>query len=289
MDILPQIIVNGLIAGSVYALVGLGFSLIFSATRFFNLAHGIFAVVGAYGVFFATRWWHMPAYLAIPFGLLIAGLAGVLLDRALFAPLRRRYATSMVMLVASLGAFTALQALIAILFTSQFQQLAPPSSAALLVSIGSIVVTKIQLTLIATSIIVWAMIAAVLRFTKFGRAVRAVSDDREVATIVGIETEKIICLLFFIGATITGGAGILYGYDTGIDPAMGLMLLLDGVSAAIIGGLTRPSGVILGGFILGLAEHIGIWKISGEWKDAIAFIVLIIFLLVRPQGILKSR
>lgn len=131
-------------------------------------------------------------------------------------------------------------------------------------------------------------IGLVFKFTLFGKAVKAVGDDEEVSKIVGINTSKIIGRVFFIGSAIAGLAGILVGYDTGIEPTMGLSLLLKGVIASIIGGIGNVYGGVLGAFLLGFIENFGIWKISGEWKDAIAFGVLIIFLLFRPQGILKK-
>ena len=119
----------------------------------------------------------------------------------------------------------------------------------------------------------------------FGRAVRAVGDDEDVSKIVGINTDKVIGKVFLIGSAIAGLAGILIGFDTGIEPTMGMSLLLKGVIACIIGGIGNIYGGVLGAFFLGFVENFGIWHISGEWKDAIAFTVLILFLLFRPQGI----
>lgn len=288
MDIVAQLIVNSIIAGSVYALMAIGFNLIFGATRFFNLTHGIFSVFGAYTVFFAQRWLHWPGYIGIPLGLLVAGASGVLLDRTLFFPLRRRRATTMVLLVASLGTFTALQALFAIVFSSQFQQLAPPTATPDLFHIGSAIFTPTQLYLFLSTLVVGGALFFALRYTRFGKAVRAVSDDGEVAQMVGIDTDQIIRRLFFLGAIIAGLAGIFIGYDIGIHPTMGFQLLLKGIIAAIIGGLGLLPGGIVGGFLLGFAENFGNWKIAGEWKDAIAFFILLLFLWFRPRGLFRS-
>ncbi len=287
MDIVPQLIVNSIIAGSVYALMAIGFNLIFGATKFFNLTHGIFSVVGAYTVFVAGRWFGLPWYVSIPLGVVVAGIAGVVLDQTLFLTLRRRRATNMVLLVASLGAFTSLQALLAIAFSNQFQQLAPPSASPSLFHIGSAVFTQTQLFLFISMLGVWAAIFLLLRYTRFGKAVRAVSDDGEVAQMVGIDTNQIIRNLFCIGAAIAGLAGIFVGYDSGISPTMGFGLLLKGIIAAIIGGMGSLSGGVVGGLFLGFSENFGNWKIAGEWKDAIAFVVLLLFLWFRPKGIFR--
>lgn len=195
----------------------------------------------------------------------------------------------MVLLVASLGVFTALQAFVAILFTSQFQTLPNDLIPRGTLVIAGAVITYVQLTILVSAVVVACLLAFLLYKTRFGKAVRAISDDEEVAKIVGINTEKVIGRVFLIGSAIAGLAGIFVGFDTGIEPTMGLQLLLKGVIAAIIGGAGNVFGGLVGAFLLGFVENFGIWHISGEWKDAIAFAVLIIFLLFRPQGIFKKK
>lgn len=288
-DIVPQLVANSVIAGSIYALVAMSFSLIYGTTKFFNLAHGVLAAIAGYAVFYLGRKLGVDVWLAVTVGVLLAGLVGYALEKFLYARLRARKASSMVMLVASLGAFTALQAVIAILFTSQFQTLSALIPNAGVVHLGPAVMTHVQLVILGLSIFVLVGLLALLKFSRFGRAVRAVSDDEEVAKIVGIDTGRIIGRVFFIGSAIVGAAGILVGFDTGLEPTMGLALLLKGVIAAIVGGVGSISGAFLGAFLLGFAENFGIWHISGEWKDAIAFVILILFLLFRPQGILGKK
>lgn len=288
-DIVPQLVANSVIAGSIYALVAMSFSLIYGTTKFFNLAHGVLAAIAGYAVFYLGRKLGLSLEVVLPAGVALAALVGYLLEKFLYQPLRARKASSMVMLVASLGAFTALQAIIAIFFTSQFQTLSALVPNAGVVRMGPAVMTEVQLVILGLSIVVLVGLLLVLKFTRFGRAVRAVSDDEEVAKIVGINTNKIIGRVFIIGSAIVGAAGILVGFDTGLEPTMGLALLLKGVIAAIVGGVGSISGAFLGAFLLGFAENFGIWHISGEWKDAIAFGILILFLLFRPQGILGKK
>ncbi len=240
-------------------------------------------------MFYLGRKLGLPLEVVLPAGVVLAAFVGYVLEKFLYQPLRARKASSMVLLVASLGAFTALQAIVAILFTSQFQTLSALIPNAGVVRIGEAVMTEVQLVILGLSIFILVGLLLVLKFTKFGRAVRAVSDDEEVAKIVGINTNKIIGRVFIIGSAIAGAAGILVGFDTGLEPTMGLALLLKGVIAAIVGGVGSISGAFLGAFLLGFAENFGIWHISGEWKDAIAFGILILFLLFRPQGILGKK
>lgn len=285
MDIVPQLIVNSIIAGSIYSLVALGFNLIYGTTKFFNLSHGVLAAIGGYAVFYFSKTLGLDVLPSVIIGILITGFLGYLIDKSIFRALRQRKASGTVFLVASLGIMTALQAIVAIIFSSQFQTLSTESSRVYEIFGG--IITEVQVIILVLVILIMLGLAVLLKFTRFGEAVRAISDDEEVSKIVGIDTNKIIGRVFFIGSALAGLGGILVGFDTGIEPAMGLSLLLKGVIASIIGGIGNVYGGVLGAFFLGFVENFGIWKIPGEWKDAISFGVLIIFLLFRPQGIIK--
>lgn len=288
MTIIPQLVANSIIAGAIYTLVALGFNLAYSTTKFFNLAHGVMAAAGGYTVFYLTQSLGLPIWVSIIAGIILAGLLGWVIDKIVYLPLRRRKASNMVLLVASLGVFTVVQALLAILFSSQFQTLSTNIGAQRIYHIGSAVITQTQVIILLSGLVIMAGLMLLLKFTLFGKAIKAISDDEEVAKIVGINTDRIIGQVFFICSAIAGLAGILIGYDTGIDPNMGLPLLLKGVIAAIVGGVGNIYAGVLGAFLLGFVENFGIWKISGEWKDAMAFGLLILFLVFRPKGLIRK-
>jgi len=287
MDILPQLLANGIIAGALYALLALGFNLLYGATRVFDFSYGAVAIAGAYAAYFFSHALGLSMFASAVAGILLSAILAYILNFLIYHPLRRRKATTTVLLVASIGAFTLIQAIIAMLFTSQFRQLLE-TEAGTRELLGA-TFTNVHLLTIALSLIATALVWLLLAKTGFGRSVRAVSDDQEVAMFVGINTEKIIGLVFLLSGAIAGLAGLLAALDTGMEPTRGLMLLLKGIIAAIIGGFGDIRGGLLGGFFLGLAENLGIWKISGEWKDAIAFALLILFLLFRPYGILNKK
>lgn len=306
-SIIPQLVANSLIAGAIYALVALGFNLVYGTTKFFNLTHGVVAAIGGYTVYYLTK--KLPRYggedsafasvgeffnsgtigvvVTTIAGVIVAAFVGWLLNRFLFKKLRERKASQMVFLVASLGAFTCLQAFLAILFTSQFQTLSSGAGDIITYNIFGGIITQVQLVIILSAVIIMIVLGVFLKKSLFGKSVEAISDNEQVAKIVGINTEKTIAVVCVIGSAIAGLAGVYVGYDTGLEPTMGMALLLKGVIASIIGGIGNVYGGVLGAFLLGFVENFGIWKISGEWKDAIAFVLLIVFLLVRPQGILK--
>jgi branched-subunit amino acid ABC-type transport system permease component len=150
-------------------------------------------------------------------------------------------------------------------------------------------ITPIQIVIIATSVMLVFLVAFWLKKSKIGKAMRAVANDPELASISGINSNKVILWTFAIGSALAGVAGILVALDVDMTPTMGMNALMMGVVAVIIGGVGSIPGVALGALLLGLAQHLGVWKISSQWQDAIAFIILFGFLLVRPQGFLGRK
>lgn len=287
MDIIPQLVANSIIAGSIYAILALGFSFIYGTVRFFDLGYGALTAVGGYSTFYLMRTLELPTSMSVVGGVLTAGIVGYLIYLFVYAPLRRREATNMVLLVAALGVLTVVQAVVAILFSSQFRVLSRNVGTQPTYDIFGGIITQTQLIILLVAVLLTIGLALLLGKTRFGQAVRAIGDSEEVSKIVGINTGRVTGVVFFIGSAIAGLAGILVGFDIGIEPTMGLSLLLKGVIAAIIGGIGNIYGAVAGAFLLGFVENFGIWKIPGEWKDAIAFGLLIIFLLFRPEGIFK--
>lgn len=285
MNILSQLIVNSLIAGATYTVVVLGFNLIYGTVKFFDFGYGAFVMVGGYSVHYFANLLGLDIYLSILMAIITTGFFGFLINISVYKKLRKRKASSMVLLVASIGVFTLIQAIIAMFFSSRFQTLNHRSFGSQTFNFWGGIATDIQVVTFITGLVLLFLLALILKFTLFGKAVRAVSDDIEVSKIVGIKTEKIIGQVVFIGSAIAGMAGILVGLDTSIEPTMGFSLLFKGVIAATIGGVGNIYGGVLGAFFLGFVENFGIWHISGEWKDAIAFSFLIIFLLFKPNGI----
>lgn len=153
----------------------------------------------------------------------------------------------------------------------------------------STVITDYQILILIASIVIFIALWLIMQRTTVGKAMRAVADDALAARVVGIDSERIIMYAFLIGSMLAGAAGVLISLETNIEPTMGLNAMLKGVIAAIIGGIGSIPGAMLGGLFLGLIENFGVWKISAGWKDAIAFAILIVFLLLRPEGILGSR
>lgn len=292
--ILFQFCVNGLIAGSIYALIALGFSLIYRTVRFFHFSHGVIYAFGAYLLYGMFRVGYKSnnsislLILAVLGGILGAGFVGILIDRLVYKPLRKNKAPNLVFLLASFGIFIFIQNLLQLIYGAQVLILrtGPVKEGH---HIFGAIITNNQILILIVSASLCLALWLFAKKTKLGKATRAVADDPLAASIVGINPEKIILAAFAIGSMLAGVAGILVSYETNIEPTMGMNAVLKGIIASIIGGIGSIPGAMFGGLLLGLSENLGIWKISAGWKDCIAFVILIIFLLLRPGGIMGIK
>ena len=227
-------------------------------------------------------------YLSWVVGAAIAGATGLALYRGLYFYLRRRASSPLIMLVGSLGVLLTLTALVSIVFSPDGRPLPPPFGETPWRFWGASI-KPFQVFNIGFTFVVFAGLVLLLFRTSFGKAVRAIGDDEEVARIVGINAPVIIAVIFALGAAIAATGGILLGEDLGIKPTNGLVLLLKGWVAAVVGGIGNIYGAILGGFVLGMVENYGVWFIPAAWKDAIAFGLLILFLSFWSRGLLPRK
>ena len=285
---LQQLILNGIIAGSIYALIAIGFTVIYRTVKFFHFAHGVVYTAGAYFAYTLIISLHLSFAFSFFLSIVVAAILGVAIDRSVYYPLRQQNASNLIFLLASFGVFIFLQNLIQLIYGAQILTIRTGPIKEGHHFLGA-VITDIQIVILAVSVILMILLWLFIQRTRLGKAMRAVSDDPIAANVVGINPERIIRSSFAIGSALAGAAGILISFETNIEPTMGFSALLKGIIASIIGGIGSIPGAVLGGFFLGLAENLGIWKISAGWKDCIAFVILIIFLLIRPWGILGTK
>jgi len=283
-----QLIINGTIAGSIYALIATGFIVIYRTVKFFHLAHGVVYTAGAYFAYTLIISLHLNFVLSFFLSIALAAILGIGIDRLVYYPLRQRNASNLVFLIASFGVFIFIQNLIQLIYGAQILTIRTGPIKEGHHFIGA-VITDIQIMILVVSVIFMLLLWFFIQRTKLGKAMRAVSDDPVAANVVGINPEKIILTSFAIGSALAGAAGILISFETNIEPTMGFTAILKGIIASIIGGIGSIPGAVIGGFFLGLAENLGIWKIQAGWKDAIAFGILIVFLLIRPWGFLGTK
>lgn len=244
--------------------------------------------VGSFSGFLVARTPEANLYLTWLIGSLLAGALSLAFYRGIFVHIVGATRSNLGVLVGSLGILLALTAFISVIFSPAGKSLPDPFGSDSW-EIGGAFIKPFSIFIIAVVFIVFAGVQALLKKSNFGKAMRAISDDAEVAEIVGINTTAIISIVFFMAGAIAALAGVLFGEDSAIKPTFGFVLLLKGWVAAVVGGLGNIYGAILGGFVLGLVENYGIWYLAAEWKNTIAFSVLIFVLLFWPTGLLPRK
>jgi len=284
----PQLLINGLIAGAIYALVASGFALIYSTCKFVHFAHGSTVAVSSYILYSLFSQLGINFWLAIILTVILAGAFGWLINKIVYQPLRKRKASNVILLIASVGLLILIESLLLLIFGADVKTIGFIKIAKGMEILGAII-TPLHVVIIFTSLILLAALFFFMKRTRLGKAMRAVADNKEVAEIVGISAKKIYSWSFVIGSAIAGAAGVLVGLEQNLEPMMGTNLMIKGFAGAIIGGIGSVPGAVLGSFLLGLVENFGIWWLPSGYKDAIAFVILFIFLIFRPQGLLGIK
>jgi len=298
---LPQQLINGLTLGGVYALIAIGYSMVYGILGMLNFAHGEIYMIGGF-----TGWWvlHlltqnnvviMNAALVISLMIIIAmaasGLLGILAERLAYRPLRN--APRMNLLLSALGVSIFLQNLVlhfqgAKVRSFHIASLIPESLR--VIQIGSVVFSFMRALVIAVTFLLMGLLAFMIKKTKVGKAMRATAQDIEAATFMGIDVDRIIVFVFLIGSALGGAAGILVGLlFTQVDYYVGFQAGLKGFTAAVLGGIGSIHGAMLGGLLLGLVESLAVTFMPSAYKDVVAFVILITILIVRPWGLVGEK
>lgn len=280
-----QLLANGLVTGCIYAMVALGFSLIYRTTRVFHFAHGAVYMVAGYAFFWGAA--HVHWVLASVGAVVTVAVLGVLVDTFIHQPLDQRRATPLIHMLSSLGLYIILVNVVAIGFGSGSKLLEAGSRGTY--AVGGLVLTRIQLVTLLLATLSVGGTALVLRRSSLGLWIRAMRDDPELVVASGIDPLRIRRLVFALGSALAGLAAVLVALDVGIDPHVGLAAILTAAVALVIGGDGTFAGAALGGLVLGIVQSLAVWQTSGRWQDAFTFLILICFLLFRPEGLLGTR
>ena len=279
-------LVNGISLGSIYAIIALGYTMVYGIAKMLNFAHGDVIMVGAYLIFCATQYWGIPALPAVLIAMVSCTLLGITIEKLAYKPLRQ--ATSLAVLITAIGVSYLLQNLAQLIWSPNpkiFSQLIPVGTIQLFD--GQLVIKGVTLVTIAANIIIMIALTVFISRTKLGKAMRCVSEDRGAAELMGINVNRTISVTFAIGSALAAIAGLLLcsSYPK-LVPTTGSVPGIKAFTAAVFGGIGSIPGAMLGGVLLGIIEILGIAYISTELSDAIVFAVLIIVLLVRPAGLL---
>lgn len=285
--VLWQLLANGIVNGCVLALMSAGFSLIYNTTRVFHIAHGGVYTVAAYLCYAFLVQMHLSLSVSILLALLLTALLGSLVEYVVYAPLAKRRASLAIALLSSLGLYVVLINTVAMIWGNETKVLRSGVEAT--VRFGSVILTRIQIMQVIVAAILISLFLWVLRATRWGRILRAVRDNPTLTSVMGVNLYRIRLAIFTAGSALAGVAAILTALDVGMDPNIGLPVLLTAAVALIIGGVGSFGAPIAGAFLIALLQSLLIWRISARWVDAFTFGFLIICLLVRPQGLLAGR
>jgi len=281
-----QQLINGLQLGFVYALIALGYTMVYGIVRLINFAHGDVFMVGAYFGFYAITRAHLPFPLALLVAMLGCAILGVVIERAAYKPLRS--APRIAALITAIGVSLFLEYFTSLRFVFGPNYLAYPRPFAVKTfDIGGVSVSTIQIVVFAVATVLLAFLQFFVKRTKTGLAMRAVSHDKDAARLMGIDVDRIISITFAIGSALAAAGGVLYGIAyPQINPFMGIMPGLKAFVAAVLGGIGIIPGAMLGALIMGVVEVLSAAFISSTLRDAFAFGILILVLLVKPTGLL---
>ncbi|NLC55144.1 MAG: branched-chain amino acid ABC transporter permease [Erysipelothrix sp.] len=287
MNLFIQQLINGLSVGSIYALIALGYTLVYGIIKLINFAHGDIMMMGAYFAFIAVTSLGLSFIPALIFSMILAALLGVLIERIAYRPLRK--APRISVLITAIGVSLFLQNLALVIFGAS-----PKVMPALIqkkpINIVGIQISTVTLVTLGLSIICMIGLDLFIKNTKSGKAMRAVAQDKEAAVIMGVNVDRTISITFAIGSALGALGGVLYSVAYAqIFPTLGAMPGLKAFIAAVLGGIGIMPGAMIGGFIIGMIETLSKAYLSSQWTDAIVFGILILVLLLKPSGILGKN
>jgi branched-subunit amino acid ABC-type transport system permease component len=288
MYIALQILTQIIWLSSLLFVIAFGFSIIYYSIRFFHLAHAATLTFAAYFTFLFSVQLQFSVWLAIPLAILCAMGVGMLSELALYKPLRRRNATPMTLMLASLGLYIVLQNVISMLWGDNTKSVRTGEIKVGHAFFGAYI-TDIQIITIVACVTLFTACMCFMKYSRIGRNIRAVASNPELSNVVGISSDRVILWAFAIGSALAAVAGILIAFDTDMRPTMGFSWLLYGVVAMIIGGVGSNWGLVGGALLLATAQHFAAYYIGSQWMDAVAYIILILFLIVRPLGFSGKR
>lgn len=276
-----QLLVNGIVLGCNYALMAIGFGLIYSTTRVFHFAHGAIYTASAYLFYLLFDESGWPFVAAMCAAVILAAASGVLTDEFLYRVISRRRGSLLTQMVGSLGLYTIIVNVIVIMYGSGA---VVPHSDANRVIFRPLSVTWLQVVTVVTAVALLALLTLLLKKTRLGRLVRAVRDNPDLVSALGYNPRLVRWVVFALGSGLAAVAAVLLGVDRGLNPHVGMNALLVAAIAVFLGGVDRFRGAPVGALVIGILQGVVVWQFSARWVDAVAFVVLITFLIYRIRG-----
>lgn len=296
MQEFAQHVINGISLGSIYALIALGYTMVYGILQLINFAHSEVYMVGAFAAYYTAKVLGLDAkpgiftfVTVLIAAMIVCSLLGVIIERFAYRPLRK--APKLNSLITAIGVSLFLQYAGQIVFGADPKVFPNILEDATLASFGEVNLQLFDVTILVVGLIFMAVLTYLIHYTKTGKAMRAVSNNQVVASLMGINSNKVIAMTFILGSSLAGVGSVLVGMKyPKIDPLMGTLIGLKAFTAAVLGGIGNLGGAVLGGIIMGLSEEFVVGYLSSTYRDAVAFAILIVILLFRPSGLLgKSQ
>ncbi|MDR6869608.1 branched-subunit amino acid ABC-type transport system permease component [Bosea sp. BE125] len=285
MTLLLQALINGLMTGALIAVPAIGFSAIFAVLRYPNFAIASYATIGAFAAWWANAVAGLPVIPALAIAFAVTGVVGVVAEETALKRLRDNGA--LIVAIASIALNLVLENIVRFIFGNDMKGYDLPLARDL--RFGELRIGPQQLQSLALSVVIMAAMFLFLRYTRFGKAMRAVADNPDLARLKGIDPARIAIVTVFLGAGLSGVGGVLIGLDTSIDPLTGYRVLLSVFAAAVLGGLGSIPGAVVGALALGIAEELALIAVPATYRTAVGFVAILIMLTFRPRGILGER
>jgi neutral amino acid transport system permease protein len=284
---LLQYFVNGIILGGIIGLTAIGLSLVYGILRLANFAHGDYLTLGAYLAFFYSASLGLNIFLAFLAAVTTASIFGVVIDKIVWKPMRTRGAGLITLLITSIGVAFVLRNLIIVIWGNALRNYGYKVEEG--ISAFGFRITHIQIWIIVSAFLIMFLVHYLLSYTKLGKAMRAASDNIDLAEVSGIDVERVITWTWVIAAALAAIGGIMLGLDTHIKPVMGWSLLLPIFAAVILGGIGNPYGAIAGGMVIGMGQELSVAILPANYKPAVSFAIMILILFYRPKGIFGGK
>jgi branched-chain amino acid transport system permease protein len=280
---LLQFLINGIISGSLIAIMAIGFWFIYRATNLFHIAHGAVYTASVYIFYALYATLGSSLYMSLPFALISGGILGFAMYYVVYRSLEKKNASAGVKFISSLAIYIFIVNIVALTYGNETKILSEGLSDSL--SFGNVILTKIQIYQFISFLMLFILSYSFIQGTKAGRAIRAIGDNPVLFKAIGLNEKRVKIMVFSIGSAIAAMASILTGLDVGIDPYIGMFALLNAVVAVIIGGIKRLEGVVLGAFLIGIIQNLVIWQFSARWESAVTFFILVMVLLYKSGGL----
>lgn len=285
--LLLQLLLDGIQAGAIYALMAVGFAVIFGTTRIFHYAHGATYLIAGYTFYFCISILMLHWFPSLLLSMAMAAAFGCLIQIFVYQPVQRDAGSFFTVFVASFGAAVVIENLIAMTFGSGF--LSITSSLSRAESYSGLYVSQLGLIIIVITPLIFLMLNYLFEHTRIGLALRGLADNPELITVFGLSSKKLFLIALIIGSLLIVPAAVFQTITTGLTPSSGHRVMLISLAATIIGGIGSIRGAGLGGLLLGVAESLSFWRLPAGWSDAITFLILLAFILLKPSGLLGQK